>query len=272
MKKALFSILSLLVPLLATASTTDAIQTALDAAEQHVLRQKAKAVLHSMAANGEQGQALSATALRFGLTLPPSPPVYRTGMQWDVLSYGTLTVTPAGAAGDGGKSALFHFEVKSADASEIRIRVTPKAGYGLMIVDPNVAYVDFVYTPGLKLKQKLYQLHGYRYTIPVSPDHMKVGVSPMEGFPLDLPELGDAEKDTTCDAKPDLPSSFKHYTDRAGFRGYPVVESCWTTYDLFGHQAQSVWPLGQPFPTYMKSAHHGISILVPQGGSQEAHS
>jgi hypothetical protein len=261
MKKALISIAALLIPLAATA---DYYNTALDAAQQFVAKQKSKELLKKMRVNGAQGEALSTAAMSFGLVLSPAAPNYKVGDQWNVISHETLMMTSAEVTHESGKSALFNYEVLSSDSTGVRIRVTPEAGYGLLSADPNVRYVDMYYSTDLRLVKKIYKIRSYADEIQVSPDNLKVGVSPMEGYPLELPQISDSDKDTTCDATPQLPAKMKQAADQAHYTGFPVIAPCWQNYDLFGRHVQSIWPTGQVFPSYMKST-QGISILISQG-------
>lgn len=261
MKKALISIAAILIPCIATA---DYYTDALDAAQQFVARQKSKQLLKQMRANGEQAQALSTAALRFGLVLSPTAPNYKVGDQWNVISHEIMKMTANEIESESGKSALFNYEVLSSDSSGVRIRVTPQVGYGLYSADPNVRYMDMYYSPDLKLLKKAYKLRSWGDEIEVSPDNLRIGVSPMEGYPLELPQITDADKDSTCDSTPQLPPKMKQAADQAHYTGFPVISPCWQNYDLFGRHVQSVWPIGQVFPSYMKST-QGISILVSQG-------
>jgi hypothetical protein len=263
MKKALITIAAILIPWVATA---DYYSTALDAAQQFVARQKSKELLKKMRANGSQGQALSTAALRFGLVLSPTAPNYKVGDQWTVISHETLMMTAAEVTHESGKSALFNYEVLTSDSTGVRIRVTPQVGYGLFSADPNVRYMDMYYSPELKLIKKAYKIRSYADEIEVSPDNIKIGVSPMEGYPLELPQISDADKDSSCDTTPQLPAKMKQAADEAHYTGYPVISPCWQNYDLFGRHVQSIWPIGQVFPSYMKST-QGISILISQGGA-----
>jgi hypothetical protein len=263
MKKALITIAAILIPCVAAA---DYYNDALDAAQQFVARQKSRQLLKQMRANGQQSQALSTAALRFGLVLAPTAPNYKVGDQWTVISHETLMMTAAEVTHESGKSALFNYEVLASDSSGVRIRVTPQVGYGLSSADPNVRYMDMYYSTDLKLLKKSYKIRSYTDEIEVSPDSIKIGVSPMEGYPLELPQLSDADKDTTCDAAPQLPAKMKQAADEAHYAGFAVISPCWQNYDLFGRHVQSIWPMGQVFPSYIKST-QGISILISQGGA-----
>lgn len=265
MKKALITIAAILIPCLASPSSyADYYSDSLDAVQQFVARQKSRQLLKQMRANGEQSEALSTAAMRFGLVLAPEAPKYKTGDQWNVISHETLMMTAAEVTHESGKTSLFHYEVLSSDSVGVHIRVTPQVGYGLLSADPNVRYMDMYYSPDLKLLKKVYKLRSYADEIEVSPDNEKVGVSPMEGFPLTLPEISDADKDTTCDATPQLPAKMRGAAAQAHYAGFAVISPCWQNYDLFGRQIQTIWPMGQVFPSYMKTT-QGVSILISQG-------
>jgi hypothetical protein len=171
-------------PVLADPSA-DTIRTAMDAAELHVETLKAKQELHNT-------HVLSATATSLGLAIPPTPTTYKVGDQWNVVSYQELPLNSPSNNLPSGRSAAFHFEVNSVDDQSIRIRVNPIEAYGLKNIDPRVQYADFVYSKDLKLTAKSYKLSGYANPIPLSPDNFKVGVSVMEGFPLEIPQISDA--------------------------------------------------------------------------------
>jgi hypothetical protein len=261
MKNALYSLVALSMmglhphPVLAD-PTPDQIKTALDAAEAHVRTQKAK---HEIRVT----HVLSPAASALGLAIPPTPAPYKTGDQWDVVSYQELPLNASSKILHSGRSAAFHYQVSSVDDQSIRIRVTPIAAYGLKNIDPKVQFADFVYSKDLKLTAKYYKISGYPDPISLSPDNFKVGVSVMEGFPLELPEITDAEKDSTFNYSPEFTATYNSAIASAGYSGLSVMEPCWTTWDFFGRHIQSIWPSGQPFPTLMKTT-QGYSVLARQ--------
>jgi hypothetical protein len=242
-------------PVLADPSA-DSIRTAMDAAELHVETQKAKHELHNT-------HALSAAATSLGLAIPPAPPAYKAGDQWDVVSYQELPLNSPSNHAQSGRSAAFHFEVSSVDDQSIHIRVHPIEAYGLKNIDPHVQYADFTYSKDLKLTAKSYKLSGYADPIPLSPDNFKVGVSVMEGFPLELPQISDAEKDAAFNYSPQFTPTFQTAIQVSGYTGFSVIEPCWTTWDFFGRHIQSIWPSGQLFPTLMKTT-QGYAVLARQ--------
>jgi hypothetical protein len=261
MKNALYSLGSVLLvvgihskPVFADPSA-DTIRTAMDAAELHVEKQKAKQEIHST-------HSLSDSASGLGLAVPPTPASYKQGDQWNIVSYQELPLNSPGNS-KSGRSAAFHYQVSSVDEQSIRIRVTPIAAFGLKNIDPKVQYADFVYSKDLKLTAKYYKLQGYSDLIPLSPDNFKVGVSVMEGFPLEIPQISDAEKDDAFNYNPQFTSTFQTAIQASGYSGFSVMEPCWTTWDFFGRHIQSIWPSGQPFPSLMKTT-QGYSVLARQ--------
>jgi hypothetical protein len=233
----------------------ESIRTAMDAVETHIEKQKAKHEIRST-------HSLSHEASRLGLAVPPAVSTYAAGDQWNIVGFQELPLNSPGATSPAGRSAAFHFEVTSVDAQNIRIRVTPIEAYGLKNIDPRVQYADFTYSKDLKLTSKVYKLHGYADPIPVSPDNFKVGVSVMEGFPLELPPITDAEKDDAFQA-PQFSQTFQTAATQAGYTSVSVMEPCWTTWDFFGRGIQSIWPNGQPFPSLMKTT-QGYAVLARQ--------
>jgi hypothetical protein len=258
MKNALYGLLIIatFTPKVHADPSPDSIRTAMDAAEAHLEKQKAKHELHNT-------HTLTPEAANLGLALPPQPATYKPGDQWNIVGYQELPLGSPSNSAFSGRSAAFHFEVTSVDDENIRVRVTPIAAYGLRNIDPRVQYADFTYSKDLKLTAKTYKLHGYPDPIPVSPDNFKVGVSVMEGFPLEIPQISDAEKDDTFNYAPQFPSTFKSATSQAGFSGLSVMDTCWTTWDFFGRSVQSIWPSGQLFPTLIKTT-QGYAVLARQ--------
>jgi hypothetical protein len=251
MKNALYGLLIIatFTPKVHADPSPDSIRTAMDAAEAHIEKQKAKHELHHT-------HTLTPEAASLGLAIPPTPATYKVGDQELPLG------SPSNSAFSG-RSAAFHFEVTSVDDQNIRVRVTPIAAYGLRNIDPRVQYADFTYSKDLKLTAKTYKLHGYADPIPVSTDNFKVGVSVMEGFPLEIPQISEAEKDDMFNYAPQFPTTFKSAITQAGFSGLSVMDPCWTTWDFFGRHIQSIWPSGQPFPTLIKTT-QGYAVLARQ--------
>jgi hypothetical protein len=239
-------------------------QMLIQSAEKYVEKQRAKQELHQMAIHGQNTNVLSLAAMNLGLSTSPSAPTYKTGQEWNVVAYQELPLAASENTLQNGRSAAFHFQVISSDPSTgLRIRVRPITAYGLSNVDSKVQYADFIYSNDLKLTAKYYKLRGYRDPIPLSPDNFKVGVSVMEGYPLELPQITDAEKDDSCNMQPALPSTFKKAIDQAGYAAFTTTDTCWMNADFFGRSIQSIWPETQPFPTYLKTT-QGYAVLARQ--------
>jgi hypothetical protein len=138
MKNALYGLLIIatFTPKVHADPSPDSIRTAMDAAEAHLEKQKAKHELHNT-------HTLTPEAANLGLALPPQPATYKPGDQWNIVGYQELPLGSPSNSAFSGRSAAFHFEVTSVDDENIRVRVTPIAAYGLRNIDPRVQYADF---------------------------------------------------------------------------------------------------------------------------------
>ena len=163
---------------------------------------------------------------------------------------------------------IFHYEVtqcgNTPDAAyTVRIRQINLPGFRW--VDPRVDALELQAQPGNTQTVKRYFFRGNANAVPVIPEGLHSAITPLELYPLDIPEILSAEKKAPTEfpkvpveltrAQPD----FREKTD--------LSRSIWFEQDdFFGRPVQLLWQKGDPWPAYIKTS-SGISILIRKGNS-----
>jgi hypothetical protein len=212
-------------------------------------------------------QALSSTLLRslFGR-------YYQVGDTWDVAAWhiGSNMMRMTGDAdhlrntvGNGG---VFHYEVISVKTGlqpQVVVQVTQTESNGLKVVDPKVVRLTLTMNDQLMQSEKLYYLQGNSNPVHASPEGIHSSISPLDLFPLDVPEVATANRQTPV-GFPALPTKIKEFFNSYGLKP-DLSKSAWFEQDdFFGRPVQILWEQGNPWPSYFKTP-GGIAILIHKG-------
>lgn len=277
-----FSVMSLITgvfPAFLSADMSDAdYQAALSLAEKKVARLKvqndARASLNSQDVNA-RSSTLTSSRVRsvFGR-------MYQVGDQWEVASWSAgntmarMTNDPERLQLRTGRTALFKYEVLSVKPApdspnpEIVLQVTQLEQFGLKKVDDRVKTLKFRFNDRMLTSRKTYEMidsQGVVRTLAVSPDAMHSTLTPLELFPLDVPELTTAES-ARPESPPTLPDSLQAIATQSGYRLDLQKSRAFKQDDFFGRGIEALWQQGAPWPAYLKTS-NGVSILISQGAS-----
>lgn len=194
---------------------------------------------------------------------------YRAGDSWDVAAFqfmnpmARMTSDPAHLKMEITRSGIFHYEVVSVknDASpEVVMRVTQRSAFGLAPVDPRVQTVTLTMNDQMLQTRKSYQLVGNSRPVAASPNGIHSSISPLELFPLDVPEILTASR-TQATALPELPPEAQAIARKSGYQPDLAHSSWFEQDDFFGRPIQLLWQQGNPWPTYLKTA-NGVAVLI----------
>jgi hypothetical protein len=259
-------------PAFSSADMSDAdYQAALSLAEKKVARTQGHSAARA-SLNSQHVNALSSSLIRalFGRT-------YQVGDHWDVASWSAgntmarMTNDPEKLQLQTGRTALFRYEVvsvKPAPEPEVVLQVTQLENYGLKKVDARVKRLKLRFNDKMLTSRKTYEMidsQGVARTLAVSPDAMHSAITPLELFPLDVPELTTAES-SRPNALPTLPDALQSIADQTGYRLDLPKSSSFKQDDFFGREIQALWQQGEPWPSYLKTS-NGVSILISKGAS-----
>ena len=223
-----------------------------------------KKVQRTQAMRTASANALSSSLLRslFGR-------YYQVGDQWDVAAWrfdnpmsrkigeGDLLKTKAVQGG------IFRYEVvqvKNGANPQVNLKVTQLTEQGMVPVDPRVERLSLTMNDKLMQSDKTYYFKGRAEGVKVSADGLRSGVTTLELFPLDVPEVSTAEKETAT-AMPELPENVRSVAEKAGYKP-DLGRSLWFEQDdFFGRPIQILWQQGDPWPAYFKTT-GGVAILL----------
>lgn len=238
-------------------------QAALKVAQKKVARQKS---LNSQSAN-----ALSSSLIRtlFGR-------YYQVGDHWDVAAWSfdhsmaRMTSDPESLQAKGGRGGIFHYEVvsvKTAPKPEVVIQVTQRDEFGVKKPDARVETLKLLMNDAMNQSEKTYSIldsAGRAKKIKVSPEGIRSSITPLELFPLDVPELLTAESKSGA-PMPELPEGLRAIASKAGFRNVASPDALWFEQDdFFGRPIQALWQPGNPWPSYYRTT-NGVAILIRKG-------
>lgn len=240
-----------------------------DEAYQEALALAQKKASRSKSLNSQSAIALSAR------TQAQRP--YRVGDHWEVAAWAAsspmarMTADPERLQSRAGRLGVFRYEVIEVGA-ETAVRVTQLESYGLKKADPKVRSLVIHFDSRGMQGKKTYEIEGrsgQARTVAVSAEGIHSAITPIELFPLDLPEVATAEEVTTEATLPDLPEGLRKIADQAGFKWITGETTTYEQDDFFGRGVKASWRTGAPWPTFLKTS-NGVAILLNSvnGGSR----
>jgi hypothetical protein len=262
---AFIAVFSVILPSMAHADMSDAdYQAALRIAEKKVARTRSL--------NSQSSNALSSSLIRsmYGR-------YYQVGDNWDVVAWSydntmaRMTSDPASLQMKGGRGGVFHYEVKSVKGGikpEVVIEVTQREELGLRKPDAKVQRLTLTMNDQMTQSLKSYtmtdgQNGGTARDVRVPPVGMRSSATPLELFPLDVPELITAES-KPAESLPALPEKLQSVAAQASYKP-DLAKGLWFEQDdFFGRPIQAMWSQGDPWPAYYKTT-HGVAILIRKG-------
>ena len=235
-------------------------ENALNLAEKKVLREKAA---HSSTAGAVSSAMLNTLFGRY----------YQVGDNWDVAAWHTdkssmmrMTDAPEQLKPRPSLGGIFHYEVtrvKTGMKPEVDIVVTQKEAFGLKTVDQKVEKLTLTMNDEMKQSLKAYSINGR--LVKVSPEGIHSGITALELFPLDIPEVVTADRQTVTKL-PELPADIQSVANRTSYAsGSDLSQSMWFEQDdFFGRPISMLWQHGNPWPSYLKTS-NGIALLISKG-------
>lgn len=194
---------------------------------------------------------------------------YHVGDSWDVAAFqymnpmARMTSDPDHLKMEITRSGIFHYEVvsvKSDRIPEVVMKVTQKLDFGLSPPDPRVQALTLTMNDQLVQTRKSYQLVGHSLPVAASPNGIHSSVSPLELFPLDVPEILTASR-AQATTLPQLPAEAQAVARKANYQPDLTRSSWFEQDDVFGRPVQVLWQQGDPWPAYLKTA-NGVAILI----------
>jgi hypothetical protein len=196
----------------------------------------------------------------------------REGDSWDVAMVRTaatmmrMTADPHHLKSPKGRVALFRYTVTEVqDSGEITIDVTQLHETGFKPVDSRIEHLKLKMNEKTVQTEKKYFARGVERAISVSPEGLHSSITPLELYPLDIPEILTAERKA--------PSSFPALPEELGeirktrASSLDLSKSIWFEQDdFFGRPVEILWQKGDPWPAYLRT-HNGIAILMNKGGA-----
>jgi hypothetical protein len=212
-------------------------------------------------ANNSRDEALSSSTIKmlYGR-------YYQVGDHWKVAAWYARSNQAAMSAPrttESGSLGIFNYEVtdvKTGDTPTVTLKITQEDAFGAPPVDPKVRFIRLTMNDRMVQNEKSYSLAGRDDLLKVSPEGIHSSLSPLELFPLDVPELTTAERQPATQV-PALPSALDRIAKSQGF--HPDLAQCeWFEQDdFFGRPIQVLWKSGNPWPSYLKTA-NGTAILL----------
>jgi hypothetical protein len=251
-------VLILFAPALSHANMSDAEYiAALKTAQQKIERERAANAAH---ADGNNSNALSSSLLTKLMGR-----YYRVGDKWEVAAWNfdnaamRRTDQPEYLTSKPRRGGVFRYEVvdvRTGAEPQAVIQVTQLNAHGLKPVDGKVERLILTMNDRMLQSEKAYQIAG-RITR-VSPNGIRSSLTPLELYPLDVPELVTAIQ-LEPEKMPELPPEIARVV---GSRKPDLSQSLWFEQDdLFGRPIQALWERGNPWPSYFKTT-HGVAVLL----------
>jgi len=194
---------------------------------------------------------------------------YEVGDQWEVMAWKfqpnmmRKSGLHAGSASQISAPALFKYEVvqvRSGAMPEITLKITQLESNGLKAADPKIESLSLVFNDSFAQTQKAYRLQGQSGSVRVSPTGIHSSLTPLELYPLDVPELLTAERQAAAEL-PALPPSIAEQAKKAGYLPDLSQSSWFEQDDFFGRPVQVLWQQGKPWASYLKTS-NGIAVLL----------
>ncbi|MEO7163944.1 MAG: hypothetical protein ABI041_13575 [Bdellovibrionia bacterium] len=229
-------------------------RAALQVAERKVLRT-------NQIRNNSENLSASTLKMLFGR-------FYKVGDSWDIASWNFTsskmrkTSDPEQIKKQLGPGAIFHYEVmriRSGAEPEVDFKVTQMPSRDFKVVDSRVSQLNL--TMRLTSQDQLTQIHK-TYSF-LEKNISNNNQTPLELFPLDIPETLNAEQQTKP-TEPELPSEIQDIANRLGFHPSLSQSTEFHQDDFFGRSVQILWQHGDPWPVYLRTV-NGIAILIRKG-------
>lgn len=239
-------------------TTDEDYKSSLKLAEQKVLRQ-----IRSRA----NPNAVSASLVKalFGR-------YYRVGDSWEVAAWQNVPATMRMTSDEAhlqnqlGSGGIFHYEVvnlKSGAQPQIVLEISQVKKFGLNEVDPKVRRIRITLSDLYTQSKKSYLMNDSTQEIFTSPNGIHSSISPLELFPLDVPDVFTAEQ--VIEAKePILPQKVHTFLSQSGIKTSFSTSKMFEQDDFFGRHVQVLWNQGEPWPAYIKTS-GGIAVLINKG-------
>lgn len=199
---------------------------------------------------------------------------YQVGDSWRVAALQTdssimrMTSDPHHLRHLNQRIGIFRYRViaiQDGSQPEFTIEVTQESelsGSKFPLIDPRVEKLTLKMTPETVQTQKEYSFRGRSHRIQVAPEGLRSAVTPLEMYPLDIPEVFTAEKSVPT-SFPQLPAELQKLRSNPNLIN--LTKSFWFEQDdFFGRPIQVLWQKGDPWPAYIKTA-NGIAILISLG-------
>jgi hypothetical protein len=163
--------------------------------------------------------------------------------------------------------SLFRYTVtgvKTGLRPEVELEITPLDKN----LDPRVEKISIKMNDRLVQNKKVYSIKdksGAIHQISVSPDGLRSQLSILDLFPLDVPDVSMAEKQTLTHL-PALPSKMQKMASQLGYHPDLSHSSWFDQDDFFGRPVEILWQQGDPWPAYLSTT-SGVAILISKGTS-----
>jgi len=240
------------------------------------LKAASATVARKHAASGPEASALSSAVIRSMLGR-----YYQIGDAWDVASWRfestimRMTSAPEHIQPQLVGGAIFHYQivdVKTGATPQIILKVTQTNSLSspdAKVPDPKVQALFLTMSDSMVQTQKAYQYAGSPAgtVVPVSADGLHSGMTVLELYPLDVPEIITANK-TQPTQVPNLPPPAATVANEVKFAPNLANSSWFEQDDFFGRQVRILWEHGKPWPSYLETS-GGISILVKTQFNQQ---
>jgi hypothetical protein len=197
---------------------------------------------------------------------------YQVGDQWDVAAW-QMQNSAMRMIGDRhalknsySNGGVFHYEVvevKTGIKPQVKIQVTQLESHGLSLQDKSVEKLILTMNDQMVQSEKTYFFKGKAQGVRVSPEGIRSGITNLELYPLDVPELYTADKKRNPKL-PALPSPIQALATQVGFNPNLSQSFGFEQNDFFGRPIQVLWQYGDPWPSYFKTT-AGIAILIRKG-------
>jgi len=235
-------------------------------------------VLRTQKPRSDGPSTLSASHLDHSSLTSITPPLYfgrnyQVGDTWRVAALQTpssimrMTSNPKHLQLLNGRIGIFRYRVVTVSDGtqpEFTLEVTQESGEKSSI-DSRVESLTLKLSHNSVQTLKEYRFRGVNHPIRVAPDALRSAITPLEMYPLDVPEIFTAEK-TVAQSFPNLPTSLKKIHSQQSHR-IDLKQSSWFEQDdFFGRPIQVLWQKGDPWPAYIKTS-NGIAILLSQEAS-----
>lgn len=161
---------------------------------------------------------------------------------------------------------VFTYEVVGVEGgldSRISLRVKQSPRAGETAPDARVESLMLMLDERMQQVGKGYRLRGRVDAIPVSPDGIHSGMTPLELYPLDVPAFltGDSRK---AEKLPEIPAALRPLVKDLRIDLSRLVYFEQT--DFFGRPVEAYWQQGDPWPFFVRTS-QGVAVLLGREGA-----